>query len=98
MTAIRTAREFVAMMVRQHGRKRGLALAGAAVDRSEHWARAIHYGEAQTVPADVAARALRARLTLAEARLAQLDAEAEELRSIIDASRSPVDLDGGSAS
>jgi hypothetical protein len=92
MTAIRDAREFVAMMVRQHGRKRGLQMAGAAVDRSEHWARSVHYGEAQSVSDEVATRAARARLALAEQRLAQLDAEADELKRIIDASRCHVDL------
>jgi hypothetical protein len=79
MTAIRATREFVAMMVRQHGRKRGLALAGAAVERSEHWARAVHYGEAHSVSLDVAIRAEAARLELSRQRAAQLRAELADL-------------------
>ncbi len=77
--SIRATREFVAAMVRQNGRKRGLAMAGAAVGRSEHWARAVHYGEAANVSAEVAERAQAARIELARQRIAQLRAELLQL-------------------
>lgn len=54
-------REVVAMLVRLRGLKRGLHAAAVALGVSESWARKIHYGEAQFISEEVAARARGAR-------------------------------------
>lgn len=73
------AREVCAALVRQHGAKRGLHLAGQRLRISERWARGIHYGEATHVSAALAIRAEAARIELSRARAAQLRAELLEI-------------------
>lgn len=78
------ARGVIGDMVRPRGLKRGLHDAAIALGVSERVVKAIAYGEAARTDARVVALA---RLTLAEQRLAQLEAEAKELRGLVDASR-----------
>jgi hypothetical protein len=87
---IRDVREVIALAVRTSGRKRGWALAANLLGTTERWVKSATYGE--PIAAPCATRAARARLALAEQRLAQLDAEATELREILNASRSHVDV------
>lgn len=87
---IRDVREVIALAVRTHGRKSGWHRAAQLLGTTERWIKGAAYGE--PIAAPCATRAARARLALAEQRLAQLDAEADELKRIIHASRSHVDL------
>ncbi len=87
--SVHLAREAVTIACRAHGRKRGWHLAAALLGVSERVVKAIAYGEPARPDAVAAAKA---RLAMAEQRLAQLDAEAEKLREIINAARNPVDV------
>jgi cyanate lyase len=89
-SAARHAREAIALAVRTHGRKRGWHVAAQMLGVSERVVRAIQYGEAAR-PDEAAA--MRARLTLAERRLAQLNIEAAEMRGILDAARDNAERD-----
>lgn len=73
--SIIAARELTAALVRRHGVKRGLHLAGEQMGCSERWARSIHYREAHHVSDALGARAVAARRAEAVARIAALRAE-----------------------
>lgn len=85
MSGLFAAREYVAAMVRAHGLKRGLHLAGVVMRCSERWARAIHYGEARAVSREVSDRAAAAHIDLVRARAAQIRAELHEIERGLDA-------------
>ncbi len=85
----RDAREVVALACSIGGRKRGWHLAASLLGVSERVVKAIAYGEAARPDARAVAMA---RLTLAEQRLAQIEAEAEQLRGLLHAARQPVDV------
>lgn len=81
----RDARNVVDLACRLGGStKLGFHIAATALGVSDRVVKAIAYGEAARTDARVVALA---RLTLAEQRLAQLEAEAKELRGLVDASR-----------
>lgn len=77
------AREFVASLVRLHGRKRGLGMAASTLGVSESWARKIHYGEAAAVSEDVADRAAAARADVLRARHAAARREIAEIERML---------------
>ena len=87
------AREVVASLVRLHGFKRGVSHAARALGCSESWVRKIHYGEAERISAEVAARAAVARGIVLRARL---DAALREIEIIEGAMRGG-DVEGGDA-
>lgn len=72
-------REAVASFVRAHGRKRGLAMAAAAIGRGERAARHAHEGGDFAADAERAARADAARLALLTDQIRRLHAEAAEV-------------------
>lgn len=84
-TEQRDVREVIALAVRTFGRKRGWFEAARLLSVTERWVKAATYGEPIAAPCPQASA--RARLALAEQRLAQLDREAAELRNIINDAR-----------